>query len=112
MASQRRKLLSAIEVAYNFYLRAFRRAADRGKSSTSRRRTRLGCQSGSALLVQRSSSIATFRAITTYWRSGPIIIYIYQLDLTIKLVSGEPWYVCVQQTAHVYAGRQIKRFTS
>ena len=57
-------------------------------------------------------SVAMFTVKTTYWRSGPIIIYIYELDLTIKLVSGEPGYVCVQQTAHVYAGRQKKRFTS
>ena len=91
MARQLREVLCATELADNFYLLASRRAADRRKSSTSRRRTRLGCQSGSALSHQRMTSVAMFTVKTTYWRSGPIIIYIYQLDLTIKLVSGEPW---------------------
>ena len=112
MARQLRELRSATELHDNSSLRALHRAADRRKSSTSRRRTRLGCQSGLSLSHQRMSSVVTFTARTTYWRSGPIIIYIYQLDSTINLVSGEPWYVCVQQTAHVYAGRQKKRFTS
>ena len=91
MARQLREVLCATELADNFYLLASRRAADRRKRSTSRRRTRLGCQFGSASSHQRMTSVAMFTVETTYWRSGPIIIYIYQLDLTIKLVSGEPW---------------------
>ena len=98
MARQRRELLSAIEVAYNFYLRALQRAADRHKSSTSRRRTRLGCQSGLALRHQRMSSVATFRVISTCWRSGPIIIYIYRHDLGIQRVKYDPSHVFTDQT--------------
>ena len=98
MARQRRKLLSAIEVAYNFYLRAFRRAADRRKSSTSRRRTRLGCQSGLASSHQRMSSEATFRVKSARARSHPIIIYTYQHDLAIQRVKYDPWHVCTGQT--------------
>ncbi len=91
MARQLRELLCAIELADNFYLLASQRAADREKRLTSRRRTRLGCQSGLSLSHQRMTSVAMFIVRSTYWRSGPIIIYIYQLDSTIKLVSGEPW---------------------
>ena len=101
MARQRRKLLSTIEVAYNFYWRASRRAADRGKSSTSRRRTRLGCQCGlssSHQRKQRMSSVATFRVISTCWRSHPIIIYIYVHDPGIQRVKYGPSHVFTDQT--------------
>ena len=91
MARQLHELLSATELPDNFLKRVSQRAADRRKISTSRRRTRLGCQSGSALSHQRMTSVAMFTVRITYWRSGPIIIYIYELGSTIKLVSGEPW---------------------
>ena len=98
MARQRRELLCAIEVAYDFYLRALQRAADRRKSSTSRRRTRLGCQSGLASSHQRMSSEATFIVIHTRTRSHPIIIYTYQHDLAIQRVKYDPWHVFTDQT--------------
>ena len=77
MARQLRELLCAIALADNSDVLASQRAADRGKSSASSH--------------QRMSSVAMFTVRTTYWRSGPIIIYIYELDLTIKLVVYEPW---------------------
>ena len=38
------------------------------------------CLSGLSLSHQRMTSVAMFIVRSTYWRSGPIIIYIYQLD--------------------------------
>ena len=107
MARQLREVLCATELAHNFYLLASQRAADREKSKTSRRRTRLGCQSGSALLVTRAQPQVAFRVKSKPRRSQPIIIYSYEVDSTIQLARYEPWCVCVQQTAHVCAGRWI-----
>ena len=98
MARQHRELRSATEIPDNSSLLALQRAADRRKSSTSRRRTRLGCQSGLALSHQRMSSVATFRVISTCWRSGPIIIYIYRHDLGIQRVKYGQSHVFTYQT--------------